>query len=182
MYDPAKVAQAFGKLFQSYPSFQAGGADETLPVYFEAVEPYQTGDILDAVTNFLTGKAPGVNPSFAPPAPALASECRRVMNLRLEHERIMRPALPPPPEPEISEAERARVAAGFKRLSESLGKALEPSQVERDKRSKERGEREIRWLKNRGDLIEIPGNSLPISRTLAKKLGVGDPEGDTDAA
>lgn len=63
-------------------------------VYFEAVMPYQTIDIINAVENFLTGSAPGNNPAFAPPAPAIGAECRRVMNLRLESEsRIKRPAL-----------------------------------------------------------------------------------------
>ena len=99
-YDPERVAQAFQRLFQTYPSFQAGDDDDAVRVYFEAVADYETQDIEAAVGNFLAGRAPGHNPAFVPPAPLVGAETRRVMNLRLDQanrDRALRPKLPPPP-------------------------------------------------------------------------------------
>lgn len=121
-YDPARVATAFNKLFQTYPSFQAAEADEALRVYFEAVEPYQTIDIEQAVKNILSGSAPGMNPNFAPPAPALAGEVRRVMNLRLDAENREKRLHPRLPSPEVvhSPESIARVKAMVANLSAKL--------------------------------------------------------------
>lgn len=173
MYDPAKVSQAFDKLFRTYPSFQAGkGAEAALRVYFEAVEPYATGDILDAVANFITGRAPGVNPSFAPPAPAVASECRRVMNMRLDSERRSRPVLSLP-EPVIDEAERERVGAGLKSLIADMTANLSP-------------EEEKAAAANRGQWAKVNQRFSPdqSEEAIAARLGftVGDIEGDRDVA
>lgn len=149
-------------------------------MYFEAVEPYATGDILDAVENFITGRAPGVNPSFAPPAPAVASECRRVMNMRLDSERRRRaPALPPP---DIAPEEKERVGAKFKEWAASMKSETIAADAERDAASKARGEREVRWLRDRGDLVELPGVSVPVSQSLLKQYQVGDDDGDRDVA
>lgn len=174
---------AFAKLFQTYQSFQAATeaeADETLRVYFEAVEPYQTDDILKAVENFLNGNVPGANAAFAPPAPHVGAECRRVMNLRLNHERLMRPALPPPTDREIPADERERVKAKFQAWKASIPQTDE--ETERAAASKARGEREVRWLRDRGDLVELRGSSVPISQTLLRQFEVGDSDGDRDVA
>ncbi len=170
MYDPAKVAQALDRLFRTYPSFQAGeAADEALRVYFEAVEPYQTGDILDAAQNFITGTAPGVNPSFAPPAPAVAAECRRVMNLRLESEaRSKKPALPPPDVVKSAESrERVRLAAAG--LISSLAEQARTEEASKvhDRKS---------W-QDRMDNRFAPDQSEDRMRL---RLNIGDPEGDED--
>lgn len=72
---------------------------EKAQVYFEAVAPYELVDIERAVQNFISGSAPGHNPSYIPPAPLVGGETRRVMNLRVTaeaRERAFRPALPPP--------------------------------------------------------------------------------------
>lgn len=81
--------------------------------YYDAVAPYATQDIEAAVRNFLAGTAPGHNPAWAPPAPLVGAETRRVMNLRLDSEardRLARPRLPPP-DIEHTPASKARVAA-----------------------------------------------------------------------
>lgn len=84
------VAAALERLFSTYQQF--GRSDEptdrikAAAAYFEAVKPYELRDIDAAVTNFLNGSVPGVNASFAPPAPAVGAEVRRVMNLRLDSE------------------------------------------------------------------------------------------------
>jgi len=180
-YDPARVTVAFAKLFQTYPSFQAATedeADETLRVYFEAVEPYETGDIERAVENFLTGNAPGHNAAFAPPAPFVAAECRRVMNLRLNHERLTRKPLPPPADPEITPEERERGKSILAKLAKSI--PVTDEEIERARASKERGEKELHWLKGRGDLVEVRGTSVPVSQSLLRQFEVGDPEGEAE--
>lgn len=97
-----------------------------MKVYLEAIEPYEVRDINTAVTNFLTGAAPGHNPAFAPAAPQLAAECRRVLNLRLDHEQRMglkRPRLPPPDVVRSPESQ-ARVKALAERTINDLASVL----------------------------------------------------------
>lgn len=110
-YDPKVVAAAFGRLFQTYPQFQAAESDKAMRAYFEAVEPYETRDIEAAVHSFITGSAPGHNAAYAPNAPQVGSETRRLMNLRLDREareRLAQPRLPPP-DIEHSPESQARV-------------------------------------------------------------------------
>lgn len=111
--DVQRVSEALKRLFRTYPGFQTDDLAATMQVYFEAVQPYDTADIETAVSNFLTGAAPGHNPSFAPSAPLLGAETRRVMNIRLESEALVRrfhPQLPPAPIQHTPES-RARIAA-----------------------------------------------------------------------
>lgn len=87
---------------------------EKAKVYFDAVALYPEDDVEAAVDAILSGSAPGVNPNFAPPAPVVASECRRQMNLRLrrmELERFNRPALPPPDKAPATPEQRERAMA-----------------------------------------------------------------------
>jgi hypothetical protein len=92
------VTAAFNRLFSTYPQFGTANFDEAVRAYFDAIEPYETQDILAAIRIFLTGSATGHNPAFAPSAPLVGSETRRQMNLRLDSEARSRlPALPPPP-------------------------------------------------------------------------------------
>ncbi len=82
------VAKALERLFSTYPQF--GRSDDpadrvkAASVYFEALATYEAQDIEGAVANLLSGRAPGVNAAFPPPAPVVAAETRRVMNLRLD--------------------------------------------------------------------------------------------------
>lgn len=102
-----RVAAAFSKLFRTYDRPAQELTEQAVrekvdraKVYFEAVASYDAGDVETAVGNFLAGSAPGHNPSFAPPAPLVGAETRRVMNLRLDQanrDRALRPKLPPPP-------------------------------------------------------------------------------------
>jgi hypothetical protein len=116
--DHQRIAAAFDKLFRTYPQFAQGNtAGEVLrdrvekaKVYFDAVAQYDERDVEAAVEAFLSGSAPGVNPNFAPPAPAVGAECRRQMNLRLDRDRDIRPKLPPP-DIERSPEAQARVRA-----------------------------------------------------------------------
>jgi hypothetical protein len=104
------------------------------------------------------------------------------MNLRLDSERRARPLLPPPADEPITSEARARGMAILNRLKADLALKAEPEDTDLAKRSKERGEAELRWLKQRGDLVELPGLSVPVSATLMSKFEVGDPDGERDVA
>ena len=143
-----------------------------------SVDDFAPIDVEAAVDTLIKGSAPGVNPNFLPPPATVGAECRRHLNLRLDHDaRIRRPALPKP-DVEHSPESRARVAAMVAKLANKLA-TPEPARAEA---SKARGEADTRWLLNRGDLVEHPGNPYPVSRTLLRQFEVGDPEGETDAA
>lgn len=182
------IAAAFDRLFRTYPQSDRGAdADllvtqrmERAKVYFEAVAPYELQDVMQAIENFITGNVPGCNAAFAPPAPHVAAECRRVMNLRLNHEKLTRKPLPPPADREIPDDERERVKAKFAKLKASL--PVSDEETDKAAASKARSEREIRWLRDRGELVELPGSSVPISTTLLRQFEVGDSDGDRDVA
>jgi len=126
-----RIAIAFDRLFRTYGPLGQGSTPEEVArdrmervkVYFDAVAMYPEDDVEAAVDALLAGSAPGVNPNFAPPAPVVASECRRQMNLRLrrlELERMARPQLPPPDiekTPEARERAKAKVAEFLASLS-----------------------------------------------------------------
>ena len=114
----SKASAAMERLFRAYPQSDRANDDlrermERFRLYLEAVEPYDLRDIGAAVQSFITGSAPGVNAAFLPPAPLVAAECRRLMNLRVDREnrdKRLHPALPPP-DVERSPESRAKVKA-----------------------------------------------------------------------
>lgn len=59
---------------------------------------------------------------------------------------------------------------------------MRTDEADRDARRRERGEQEIKRLVERGDLVEVKGGTVPVSRSLMRQYGVGDPEGDRDVA
>lgn len=113
---------------------------ERAKVYFEAVSSYEVVDIEAAVSNFLDGSAPGHNnQAFAPPAPMVGAETRRVMNLRLDRvnrEKALRPSLPPPDVKRTPES-MARVAALKAQTVEKLGASMRTEDAEKDRRMRE---------------------------------------------
>lgn len=129
-----KIGAALERLFRTYPQSDRGDAldvalerMERAKVYLEALEPYDIRDIEAGCHAFVTGTAPGVNPAFIPPAPQVAAEVRRQMNLRLDSERrtaAFRPKLPPPDIERTTESQqRVRelmetTVAGLKRVTE----------------------------------------------------------------
>jgi len=91
--------------------------------YFDAIEPFSTGDIEAGVKAFLQGAAPGHNPAFAPSAPMVGAEVRRQMTMRLDADaRNRRPALPPPDVVRSAES-RERVKALVEHATGKLGEA-----------------------------------------------------------
>lgn len=95
-------------------------------VYFEAVSIYETQDVIQGISDFITGTVPGHNPAFAPSAPQVGSAVRRAMERRVEAERLNRLALPPPADvfvqdpPEVRAKNRARLDALAAELAGSM--------------------------------------------------------------
>jgi len=168
------VAEAFGRLFQTYPQFQAAESDKAMRAYFEAVEPYETRDIEAAIHSFITGSAPGHNAAYAPNAPQVGSETRRLMNLRLDREareRLAQPRLPPP-DIEHSPESQARV----KEMVAGVVANLKSVTADEDEATAKR--RAEMWDRtNRAFRPELS------DREVGRRLGfsVGDPE-DHEAA
>lgn len=88
---------------------------------------YETRDVIQGISDFITGSVPGHNAAFAPSAPQVGSAVRRAMERRLEAQRIGRLSLPPPPddfEPDPPEV-RARNRARLDELAASLASVME---------------------------------------------------------
>lgn len=141
-------------------------------IYLEAVEQHDVRDIETGVRSFIAGAAPGVNPNFLPPPPAVASEVRRVMNLRLESEaRSRKPALPPPMV-EKSPESRERVKAMVGNLVGRMAEQARTEDAAKDVRRKGRAAR----LAARFD--------PPIDGTMERLMGysIGSPESEEESA
>ena len=173
-----RIATALERLFRTYQ--QPGAGEEALrdrieraKVYFDAVAPYEIVDIEQAVANFLSGSAPGINPSFQPPAPAVGAECRRCMNLRLDSEHRMRQPALPPPDLEKSPESRARVKA---KVAELISRLADDQRTEDAAAAKRRADMQKR-VDERFAPDPSPGATL-------QRLGfeVGDRDGHEDAA
>lgn len=144
-------------------------------VYFEAVEIYETVDVETAVANFLRGSAPGHNPAFAPAAPMVGSETRRVMNLRLDAERRARML-----QPKIEEAPVVLDPEARQRmidLAKRTAAALRTPDVEAEAAELER--KKAGWAKTNARFTPDMSDAA-VKRRLG--FAVGDPEDDAHAA
>jgi hypothetical protein len=159
-------------LLASFPSTQSGQGDDALDGYLIGTREIPVDFLAIAAQRFLSGSVPGQHMTFPPTAAQFATEARDhwYKALEAEREKQARLAPPKPKEPEISPEERARVKAKFDALVASMAHEKMTDQAASAK------------LRDRGDLIETPGYSYPVSRTLAKQLGIGDPEGDADVS
>lgn len=175
-----QIAEAFDRLFRTYlqsdrddPERLAIDRLGKASVYFEAVEDYDTADVLAALKNFGNGSAPGHNPEFIPSAPVVGAEARRVRNLRLDSEardRALRPALPEPPIVRSPES-RARVKA----MADALGARLRSNDAAAAEQSQQRAMRVNSRLEP-----DMSDEAIRKRLNLGSGLGysVGDPEGD----
>ncbi len=177
-----RIAAALEALFRTYQQSDRGDEEtvardriERARVYFEAVAPYGVADIEAGSRSLLSGSAPGVNPNFLPPAPVVAAECRRQMNLRLDREnreKKLRPALPPPDierTPEQRERARQLVARAVAGLTSKTA-AEDAEQARR---------RQQLW-----DRTNSTFEPTMADQEIERRLGwrTGDPEGAEDAA
>jgi hypothetical protein len=99
MQSPQAKLKDIKRLLGVYPPLNTADAEQAVRNYLLAVDDYTAADVEAAVDTFIKGSAPGVNPSFLPPPPAVGAECRRQLNLRLDREardKLSRPALPEP--------------------------------------------------------------------------------------
>jgi hypothetical protein len=177
-YDPQVVTTALKKLFRTYPQFAADDLAETMRVYFEALQPYATQDISTAVSNFLAGAAPGHNPAYAPSAPLVGAETRRVMNLRLESEARNRAKAPslPAPQMEHSPESRFRVAAMTAELVKRTADSL--STLDNDTQRK----RVWGSVHERFYPADIDPGETRHRLGLPPQVTAGDPDGDGEIA
>jgi hypothetical protein len=110
-----QATKALEGLFRTYPGFRADDLGATLKTYLHAVSIYETRDVIQGISDFITGNVPGHNPAFAPSAPQVGSAVRRAMERRAEAERLNRIALPAPRDefeqdpPEVRAKNRARL-------------------------------------------------------------------------
>jgi hypothetical protein len=185
--DHKRIASAFERLFRTYPQFGQGNSPEEITrdrvekakVYFDAVAFYSEDDVEAAVEAILTGTAAGMNPNYAPPAPAFAGECRRQMNMRLrraELERLGHPRLPPP-DIEKTDEQRARARALMQQTVDNLsaGTALESAEALAASKA--------RWEKVNARFQPEMTDEAIAERLLGRRpFDVGAPESDEAAA
>lgn len=176
-----RIAVAFDRLFRTYPQFGQGSTPEEITldrvekakVYFDAVVMYDEQDVETAVANFLAGHAPGHNPSFAPPAPLVGAETRRVMTLRLESEhrdRQMRPALPPPDIVHTPDSQ-ARVREMMASVTQKIVEPATAEAQEADRRHKEQ------WANVNARFMPDMSEDATAER-LGVRYTAGDEEGE----
>ena len=182
-----RIAAAFDRLFRTYPQFGQGSTPDEITrdriekakVYFDAVALYLEDDVEAAVEAILTGTAAGMNPNFAPPAPAFAGECRRQMNMRLrraELAQLGRPRLPPP-DIEKTDEQRQRARALMEQTVANLtaGTAVETAEAEAASRA--------RWEKVNARFHPDQSDEAIAERLLGRRpFDVGAPESDEAAA
>jgi hypothetical protein len=185
--DHQRIAVAFDRLFRTYGPLGQGSTPEEITrdrierikVYFDAVAFYSEDDVEAAVEAILTGTAAGMNPNFAPPAPAFAGECRRQMNMRLrraEQERLGHPRLPPP-DIEKTDEQRARARALMQQTVDNLsaGTALESAEALAASKA--------RWEKVNARFAPEMTDEAIAERLLGRRpFDVGAPESDEAAA
>lgn len=165
-------------IFRTYPQSDRGDERtvameriERAKVYLEAVDIYEVQDIEAASKAIINGSAPGLNPNFIPPAPVVASEVRRQMNLRVDRgmrQKRLHPALPPPDLEKPADS-RARVAAKLADGIAALQSVAADEDAEQIKRKAEA------WAKT--NAIFMPDmDEIEMERRLG--YAVGDQEVD----
>lgn len=158
--DTTQATKALEALFRTYPGFRADDLAATVKTYLHAVSIYETRDVIQGISDFITGNVPGHNPAFAPSAPQVGSAVRRAMERRLESERLSKLSLPPPADdfeqdpPEVRAKNRARLDA----LAASLASTMDMDKAP------------LRDLQNRTNAYFDP----------AARYTVGDPDAEGD--
>lgn len=99
----------------------------TIKTYLHAVSIYETRDVIQGISDFITGNVPGHNPAFAPSAPQVGSAVRRAMERRVEAERLDRLQLPPPADDFVQDPPevRAKNKARLDDLAASLASSMQ---------------------------------------------------------
>lgn len=176
--DTAQATRALEGLFRTYPGFKADDLTATIKTYLHAVSIYETRDVIQGISDFITGNVPGHNAAFAPSAPQVGSAVRRAMERRVEAERLDRLALPPPPDdfeqdpPDVRARNKARMDA----LAEQLAANLRTEEAENDRKRAEMN----RKANNRFDPSQ---DAADMSRRLGiggARFTAGDPDAEGD--
>jgi hypothetical protein len=125
--DIAQATRALEGLFRTYPGFKADDLAATIKTYLHAVSIYETQDVIQGISDFITGNVPGHNAAFAPSAPQVGSAVRRAMERRVERERLDRLALPPPADDFVQDPPevRAKNRALLDKLAADLASSMQ---------------------------------------------------------
>lgn len=176
--DTAQATKALEALFRTYPGFRADDLAATVKTYLHAVSIYETRDVIQGISDFITGNVPGHNPAFAPSAPQVGSAVRRAMERRLEAARISRVALPPPADDWVDDAPdvKAKNKARLEALAASLAADLRTEEADTDRKRQQ--------LANRTNARFAPSyDEADMSRRLGvggARFSLGDPDADGD--
>lgn len=108
--------------------------------YVFAAEGIPADVIRVAAGRFIRGQVEGQSLDFPPNTARFRAECDRLMAAAREHERLTRPALPAPPERQISEDKRKLIAAGLAALASELRRDEEQEEARRERWRKQGAE------------------------------------------
>lgn len=173
--DITQATKALEALFRTYPGFRSDDLAATVKTYLHAVSIYETVDVIQGISDFITGNVPGHNPAFAPSAPQVGSAVRRAMERRLESARLSRLSLPAPADdfeqdpPEVRQRNKAKLDA----LAASLAANLRTDDAERD-----RVRDQISSKTNQRFAPPMDPNAMSRRLGMGTRYYVGDPEGD----
>lgn len=125
--DPAQATKALEALFRTYPGFKPDDLSAVIKTYLHAVSIYETQDVIQGISDFITGNVPGHNVAYAPSAPQVGSATRRAMERRIERERLDRLQLPPPADDFVQDPPevRAKNRALLDGLAASLASTMD---------------------------------------------------------
>ena len=121
----AKI-KAIGALFipGAFPRQEQEGTERQLmQVYLMAVEDIPAGFVAMAAKRFIAGQVIGVNLTFRPTPPEMATEARRLRDKALDHERLSNLRLPKPESndpPDPTPEERQRCAEMWARAQAEI--------------------------------------------------------------
>lgn len=132
-------------MVSAFPPSSTAAPDEVLRRYFEAIEGCYADDLEAAVTQFVQGRVPGQNLSFAPTPPEVASAVRRIADVRVtgqdRHNRAIAQLTHRDQHEDFQASKtpesRARVKAMADELVASLGKTMRTADATADQKTRD---------------------------------------------
>ena len=176
-FDPIKVASALRRMLATMPlPSSTSNPDEAIRVYFEVCKPFYTGDILDAVEDFISGSVEGVNQAFAPSAAQLAARVRAGQNKRANYNQLENSARQQLLERDKHEEfEKFKTPEAVAAVRELVNNFVASVDEKKKPKKAEEAERELVRLRKLDALFADQFgeyNGIKISSTLAKQFGV----------
>lgn len=147
-----------------------------MKTYLHAVSPYETRDVIQGISDFITGSVTGHNPAFAPSAPLVGSVVRRAMLARLERDRLSKLALPAPvaPRHEPTDEEKARVRAKLDEFNAQRAQEEAPMADDLAKRKAEFAARSAAYF-----APDMSPEAVAARLHVGVRYSVGDPDAES---